>query len=131
MINGNWTPEDYKKHLEDKKNAEAAAGKSKYKNKWVTIDGIKFQSTKEGNTYVEYKRMKDSGIIKDFKRQVRYEFVINGVKVSSYRADFVIELHNGCIQVVDVKSPMTRKLNDYVIRRKLMQACFGIVIHER
>lgn len=131
MTNGNWTPEDYKNHLEDKKSAEAAAGKSKYKNKWVTIDGIKFQSTKEGNTYVEYKRMRDSGIIKDFKRQVRYEFVINGIKVSSYRADFVIELHNGGVQVVDVKSPMTRKLNDYVIRRKLMHACFGIVIHER
>lgn len=127
----NWTADQYRQHLEQKKQAEVMAGKSKYKNKRTIVDGVKFQSTKEGNAYTEYKRQKMAGILKDFKMQVRYVIVVNGIKITSYRADFVLEYPDGSFRIVDVKSDMTRKLNDYVMRKKLMKACFGIEIYER
>lgn len=126
-----WTPEQYRAHLEKQAQATQKAKKSKFKNKWVEVDGIKFQSKREGDVYVELKRRMQIGEIKSIDRQKRYEFIINGLKVTSYRADFVIELSGGGFQVIDVKSPVTRNLNDYVIRKKLMKAMFDIEIVER
>lgn len=131
MENETWTAKQFAEHQQRKREAERNAGKSKYKNKWTEVDGIKFQSTAEASAYTEYKRRKSSGEFKEFERQRRYKLIVNGIQVSSYRADFVIIHWDGTEQIVDVKSPFTRTLNDYIIRKKLMKALFGIDIYER
>lgn len=131
MENDNWTAKQFVEHQQRMREAAKNAGNSKYKNKWVVIDGIKFQSTAEGNAFVEYKRRKAAGEIKDFERQRRYKLIVNGIQVSSYRADFVVIHWDNSEQIVDVKSSFTRTLNDYIIRKKLMKALFGIDIYER
>ena len=49
--------------------------KSKYHNKKVMIDGIKFDSKKEANRYQELKLMQRAGIISDLQRQVKYVLI--------------------------------------------------------
>ena len=126
-----WSLDEYRAHLSKKAAQEKAAGKSKYKNKKTEVDGHKFDSKKEADEYLELKRRKLAGDISDFKMQERYKFIINGILVSSYRADFVVIHRNGSQEVIDVKSYYTRSLNDYVIRKKLMQAMYGITIVEK
>lgn len=46
--------------------------KSKYKNKKVIIDGIKFDSIKEANYYKNLILLKKAGHVIDFKLQPRY-----------------------------------------------------------
>lgn len=101
---------------------------SKYKNVRTEVDGIKFDSTKEANYYGILKLRKAAGEL-TFERQVKYDFVINGVLVCSYVADFVLQFP-GYKLVVDVKSDLTRKNRAYRIKFKLMQAVYGITITE-
>lgn len=67
---------------------------SKYKNKWTIVDGIKFQSIKEGNRYAELKMLEKAGIIKDLKLQPVFELcgpvMFNGKKLTArkFKADF-------------------------------------------
>lgn len=132
MENKPWSVSDYQNFVAKKAQEEKAGKKkSKYKNKWTTRDGIKFQSVREADEYTELTRRVRAGDILKFDRQKKYEFIVNGVKVSSYKADFVVYHHDGSREVVDVKSPITRTLNDYVIRRKLMLALFGIKVIEK
>lgn len=48
-------------------------GNSKYKNKKVLFDGIEFDSKKECNRYIDLKLLERQGLIKDLRRQVRFE----------------------------------------------------------
>ena len=67
---------------------------SKYNNKKVVYDGIKFDSKKEGAYYLKLKVLEEKGIIKDLQRQVKFEllptFKFNGetIRGISYYADF-------------------------------------------
>jgi hypothetical protein len=102
----------------------------KYLSKRVTIDGMKFDSIKEGEYYGVEKMKLRAGEIKSFRRQVRYKIVINGIKICTYVADFVEYFHDGTIRVIDVKSDFTRTLSLYVLKKKLMLALYGIKIIE-
>lgn len=81
-----WTLEQYKNYKEKK---------SKYGNKKVIIDGIEFDSQKEGNHYRELRLLERQGLIKDLKLQVRFElqpsYKKNNRTIQSinYVADFV------------------------------------------
>lgn len=46
---------------------------SKYHNKGTVIDEIYFDSHKEALRYIELKRLKQAGIVKEFEMQPRYE----------------------------------------------------------
>lgn len=100
---------------------------TKYRAVKTVIDGITFASKAESERYGVLKLLKRSGQIKDFKMQVRYTFELNGVKICSYVADFVVEYPNGTIMVEDVKGFETK---EYKIKKKMMLAFFGIVIQE-
>lgn len=130
MSETNNPSSDFSAHMASKKAAEKKAGKSKFKNKWIEVDGIRFQSESEGRYYLTCKSEKESGKIKDFERQRRYKLIVNGIQVSAYRADFVKIFPDGSEQIIDVKSIFTRKNNDYIIRKKLMKALFKIEIME-
>ena len=123
---------------------------SKYLNKKVVIDGMEFDSRKEGDYYLYLKQKEEVGEISLLRRQVPFE-VIPAVwgervrhlktkdkvekvclqKATHYYADFVyVETATGKEVVIDVKSDYTRKLSDYRLKKKMMLAYNGINIVE-
>lgn len=98
---------------------------NKYRNKPVIIDGTRFASTMEGNRYRELKLLERAGAITDLKLQPRYPIVINGVKVTTYVGDFEYQCTPGPKVTEDTKGTKT---TDYIIKKKLMFAVYGITI---
>ena len=103
---------------------------NKYRNRKVTIDGITFDSKKEGQRYQELKLLQRAGKIRDLRLQVEFELIPKqaGERACKYKADFVYHLADtGEMVVEDVKGKRTR---DYIIKRKLMLWRHGIKIVE-
>lgn len=103
---------------------------SKYHNRKVEIDGIKFDSTKEGERYLELKLLLKAGKIRDLQMQVEFELIPKqaGEQACKYKADFVYHMADtGKMVVEDVKGKRTR---EYIIKRKLMLWRHGIKIME-
>lgn len=128
---------------------------SKYHNQKMVVDGIVFDSRKEGRRYLELSNLQKAGMITDLQRQVVFELiptyyewvdtdevykkgpkkgqpkikrrvVEQGVK---YIADFVYTDWNGNRVVEDIKSAAT-KTKEYRIKRKLMLHIHGIRVKE-
>lgn len=100
--------------------------KAKYKNIKTEVDGIRFDSKKEATRYGQLKIMQQCGLIHDLKLQVSYPLVVQGVKIATYRADFVYtEGIKGVTE--DVKGMRTPVYN---LKKKLMKALYGIEIKE-
>lgn len=93
-----------------------------------TPDGF-FPSRKELRRWRELQLLERIGQISDLKRQVRYPLVVNGVHIAVYVADFVYTRDDNLI-VEDVKSPATKKIPTYRMKKSLMFALFGIDILE-
>lgn len=110
---------------------------SKYHNKKVEMDGLKFDSRKEAMRYAELKLLERAGHIKDLEPQKR-KFVLipaqrdkNGKLLErecAYIADFVYrDGKTGEIIVEDVKG---YKTPEYRMKRKMMLFFHGIRIRE-
>lgn len=116
---------------------KARPRQSKYKNKTIECDGLKFDSVKEARRYRELKILERAGEIKEL--QTQYAFVLaESVKFKSeprrkpalrYFADFVYRA-NGQLVVEDVKSEITRKKDSYRIKKHLMMSVHGIEVVE-
>lgn len=123
---------------------------SKYYNKKITIDGITFDSKKEANRYRELVLLEYAKKISNLHRQVKFVLIPaqyakstetykkgenkgqlkRGVLLErecSYIADFVYIDADGKKVVEDTKGMRTK---DYIIKRKLMLATYGIRISE-
>lgn len=98
--------------------------KSKYGNKKITIDGIKFDSIGEGNRYTTLKLLERNGAISDLKMQQSYRLEINKVLIARYIADFTYN-ENGKFIVEDFKGVET---GIFKLKKKLMKALYGIDI---
>lgn len=124
---------------------------SKYGNKQIEINGLKFDSKKEGYHYLYLLDRLNKGEIIGLRRQVKFELVppvyekrikhfvrkpdeVEMVCVQQaihYIADFVyVDMKTGKEVVVDVKSEATRKDKVYVLKKKMMRAFEGIIIQE-
>lgn len=103
--------------------------KSKYGNKKVVVDGHAFDSKKEARRYGELKILSKGGVISQLALQPKYEFIHDGYKIGTYKADFRY-IENGAVVVEDVKSEITRKKTDYRLRVKMMKAFHKIDILE-
>ena len=108
----------------------------KYHNKKVIIDGIKFDSQKEGNYYLKLKMLEKAGKIRDLRLQVPF-VLIETFKVddrtyrkTKYIADFTYFDDKDKLHVIDVKSEATRKDKTYQLKKKLMAWKYGIEIEE-
>lgn len=126
----NWSIEQYREHL---KNKPVQKKPSKYKNvkdERSKVDGHQFDSIKEADHYILLKSMLSNREIKDIKRQVRYDLIVNGLLIAFYKADFVVTHWTGEKEVQDVKSIVTRNLATYQMKKKLMKAIHGIDIVE-
>src|SRR5690242_19685172 len=83
-----------------------------------------FDSAGEAGRYCELCTLVRAGEVSDLRRQVPYIFVVNGVRVGVYQADFVYWDVRVSEQVVeDFKGVRT---DVYRMKQKLMLACYGI-----
>lgn len=98
---------------------------NKYHNKKIIYDGIKFDSIKEKNRYIELKLMERAGLIKNLQLQYEFElqpaFILNKKKIRkiSYIADFYYfdnELNDYIIE--DTKGMRTEV---YKIKKKMFE----------
>lgn len=105
--------------------------RSKHRNVKTKLDDVTYDSAKEANRAAELKLVALAGQIDELRTQVPFELFVNGQLVCVYVADFVyLDLVTGNVVVEDVKSPHTRNLPVYRIKKKLMKACLGIEIVE-
>lgn len=101
--------------------------RSKYRNVKVEIDGIKFDSKKEAAYYGKLKMLKKSGEVIDFQLQPRFDLIVNGINCGFYKADFKVLWKSGKIQITDCKG---MKTTVYALKKRLVKAIHGIIIHE-
>lgn len=100
----------------------------KYGNRPTTVDGHRFASQREAGRYGELLMLQKAGEISELQLQVRYEFIVNDVKVTSYIADFTyIKKGERFTTVEDVKGVRTRV---FIIKANLMRAVYGITVQE-
>lgn len=99
--------------------------KSKYKNRKVIIDGIEFDSIKEANRYKELKILQRQEIIKDLRRQVKFELQPSykknnkTIRAIYYIADFVYyDTEKGKVIVEDTKGFRTEI---YKLKKKIFE----------
>jgi hypothetical protein len=108
--------------------------RSKFRNEPVVIDGIRFDSKKEGNRWLELKRLEAAGEISHLDRQPKFKLLINGspLKYESgrqavYIADFAyFDPAIGKRVVEDVKSPAT-KTPVYKLKKALVEKIYPAV----
>lgn len=116
-------------------------------NKYFNKRNNGFDSKKEERRFKELEQLQNAGIISDLERQVKFVLIpaqrepdtvnekgktIKGKVIErecSYYADFVY-YQEGQLVVEDVKSKYTRKLPEYIIKRKLLLKNYQIRIKE-
>lgn len=111
--------------------------RSKFFSKKVVIDGITFDSKKEGEYYLKLKEDQKKGLIKDLELQKEY-ILQDKFKVGNrtrrqitYKADFsYITTQDDKLHVVDVKSPYTAKDKVYRLKKKLFEYRYGMELEE-
>lgn len=117
--------------------------RSKYGNRKVVRDGIKFGSEREAARFAELKVLRAMGRIRDLRLQANFTLVegyttIEGkrIKPMVYRADFTYERAtepdcNGTVYWLrEVEDAKGMKTKDYLLKKKLMQDKYGITIRE-
>lgn len=92
---------------------------SKYKNKAVFHDGIRFASTKEGSYYLLLKNKRSKHEVQFFLMQV--PFRLPGQ--SKYLADFMVVYADGNIEFIDVKGRDTAMS---ILKRKQVKDLYGV-----
>ncbi len=97
--------------------------RSKYRNVWVVVDGIKFPSRREANRYCELKLLRDDGAVKNFTRQVPF-YLPGGIK---YLLDFMVWWADGHIGYEDTKGMRTQV---YINKKKQVEELYPIKIEE-
>ena len=111
--------------------------------KTKAANGVMCDSKKEARRYNELMAMESAGIISDLQHQVRFELIpavrepdrrgVRGGKIKGrtieravyYVADFTY-VKDGKRIVEDVKGASTKRLRDFVIKRKLLLWRYGI-----
>lgn len=101
---------------------------NKYKNKPTVIDGIRFDSQKEGLRYNHLKLLVRAGEITNLELQPKYKLTVNGKNCGFYKGDFRYT-ENGLTILEDVKSPAT-KTAVYNLKKKLVKAIYDVDIQE-
>lgn len=117
--------------------------RSKYGNRKVVRDGIKFDSEREAARFAELKVLRAMGKIRDLRLQANFTLVegyttIDGerIKPMVYRADFTYERAaepdcNGVVHWLrEVEDAKGMKTKDYLLKKKLMQDKYNVTIRE-
>ena len=102
---------------------------NKYHNKKVIYNGIKFDSKKERDKYIELKQLEKAGIIKELELQPKF-LLLDTIHYKGktypktyYKADFkYFDNEKGKYIVEDVKSLITAKDKVYRLKIKMLLA---------
>lgn len=103
---------------------------SKYRNQKTEVDGIIFDSKKEAGRYQELKTLEQAGKIRDLKLQPKYPLKVNGKLVANYIGDFAYWDAQSLISVVEDVKSLPTKTRVYRLKKKLVEALYGIIITE-
>lgn len=104
---------------------------SKYRSKKTIVDSITFDSAKEARKYVDLRNMQNAGLILNLQTQFPVQCMVDGQVAFIWWADFMYLDAKTMERIyMDVKSPMTRKLPVYALKKKLLKICHGIEITE-
>lgn len=95
---------------------------NKFKAKKIKIDGMMFDSKREYKRFLYLLELEKEKKISHLDRQVKFELLPKqkGERSITYLADFVY-LDNGVLVVEDVKSKITKKQPDYILKRKMIK----------
>lgn len=99
-------------------------GKNKYHNVRTNIAGVTFDSKKEANRFIELQMLQKANVIKDLKRQVKFQIIPKTTteRAAYYVADFVyFDSKKQKTIIEDVKSAITKKNPVYILKRKLIK----------
>lgn len=105
--------------------------RSKYGNLKTEYNGYVYMSKKEANYAQELDylmKAKGADRVLSFERQVPFQVILNGKKICKYLADFKVFYADGHEEIIDVKGVRT---NIYTLKKKLVEAQFGIKIIEK
>jgi len=120
------------------------APRSKYGAKPTTVDGIRFDSTKEARRYGELRLLEKVGAIRNLETQPQYPIDVvelwraaygRGqfgavVRCGVFTADFrYVDTQTGEVVIEDTKSAPT-KTTAYRLRKRLVEAIHGVTISE-
>lgn len=105
----------------------------KYRNNPVEHQGVKFDSQKEFQRYLDLVLLERAGKIRSLTCQRTFDLSVNKIKICDYRCDFeYFELRDDGVWewiVEDVKSPAS-KTRAYRLKKKLMLAIWRVAIRE-
>ena len=90
----------------------------KFGNRKTEVDGIVFDSALEANKWHQLKILARHGSIRDLQRQVKFDLIVNDVKVCAYIADFTY-VENDIKVVFDAKGYITP---EFKLKAKLFKA---------
>lgn len=110
---------------------------NKYHAAKCTVDGIRFDSRKEARRYQELRYLEAAGAIAALELQPEYRIVVTpiapparAIDCGRFRADFRYrDLGSGAVVIEDAKSAAT-KTTAYRLRKRLIEAIYGISIVE-
>ena len=110
-------------------NTKFFSSRSKYGSKKTIVDNIKFDSKWEAERYGQLVSMQMAGVVEDLERQVKFDIIINDVKICRYVADFVYTLvHEDGKKEKIVEDAKGVQTTDFKIKMKLMKAVNNIEI---
>jgi len=102
---------------------------NKYNAKKTEFMGFKFDSKWEAERYGQLVSMQMAGVVQDLERQVKFDIIINDVKICKYVADFVYTLvHEDGKKEKIVEDAKGVQTTDFKIKMKLMKAVNNIKI---
>lgn len=96
----------------------------KHFNKPKYVDGIRFGSQKEANYYINLKLLRKAGELDVIILQPRFELGAG----ATYTADFLNFWNDGRVTIEDVKSPHGAKMEKFILKKKLIEELYGIII---
>jgi hypothetical protein len=103
---------------------------TKFGNHKTIRGGQVFDSKREANRFDALKLLEANGEVRNIRRQVKYVMIVNGVRITTWKADFVYdELRKGTWTEV-VEDSKGYPNDRWPMKKKLMKACHGITVRE-
>lgn len=104
---------------------------AKYRAEHAWVDGIKFDSRRESRRYGQLLNLVKAKAIENLQVHPKYPIAVNDIAICIYEADFrYFDRQTQSWKVEDVKSEATRTNRAYRIKKKLVEAIYGIRIIE-
>lgn len=92
------------------------------------VDGYMFDSKHESTVWLKLRRMEEAGLIKNLVRQTSLDFCINDKKMFTYKPDMEYDDADGVHHYIDAKSSATAKNPVFRLKKKIIEAHYGITI---